>query len=329
MSAISKAPTVEQAALDVRDVRVHFPVRVAGRSTFVKAVDGVSLSVQPNEMFGIAGESGCGKSTLARVLIGLVKPTAGDVLFEGRPLDRFGKREFASKIQMVFQDPYGSLNPRRTVGNIVGDPLAVHTSLSASQRKDKVIDLLERTGLAAYHYGRYPHEFSGGQRQRIAIARALVLDPTFMVLDEPTSALDVSVQAVILNLIRSLKAERGLGCVFITHDLNLMRFMTDRLGVMYLGRMVEMGRTEELFARPLHPYTRALVAATPQPNPTRKRTNEVLQGELPSPINPPSGCPFHTRCPVKIGRVCETVVPQLGSAEGRLVACHLINPPAG
>ena len=324
IAAQALAPT-----LDVRDLKVHFPIRAGGGAAVVKAVDGVSLTVQADEMFGIAGESGCGKSTLARTLIGLIKPAAGDVRFEGRSIADFGKREFASKIQMVFQDPYGSLNPRRTVGDIVGDPLAVHTRLNRRERKEKVVRLLERTGLAAYHYGRYPHEFSGGQRQRIAIARALVLDPKFLVLDEPTSALDVSVQAVILNLIRALKAERGLGCLFITHDLNLMRFMTDRLAVMYLGRVVEMGRTAEIFTEPLHPYTRALVNATPQPDPGRKRTAEVLQGELPSPVNPPSGCPFHTRCPVKVGRVCETVVPSLGAAKGRLVACHLVNPPDG
>jgi oligopeptide/dipeptide ABC transporter ATP-binding protein len=329
MSSIEQASTKDgsASALDLRDVKVHFPLRAGGKTSFVKAVDGISLSVKADEIFGIAGESGCGKSTLARVLIGLVQPTSGEMLFQGRSIKSFGKREFASKIQMVFQDPYSSLNPRRTVGDIVGDPLAVHTNLSARQRKEKVIELLERTGLAAYHFGRYPHEFSGGQRQRIAIARALILDPAFMVLDEPTSALDVSVQAVILNLIRTIKSERRLGCVFITHDLNLMRFMTDRLAVMYLGRVVETGTTESIFVAPLHPYTRALVDATPQPDPSRQRTSEVLQGELPSPVNPPPGCPFHTRCPVKIGRVCETIVPALAPVGERMVSCHLVNPP--
>jgi oligopeptide/dipeptide ABC transporter ATP-binding protein len=228
---------------------------------------------------------------------------------------------------MVFQDPYGSLNPRRTVGDIVADPLVVHHRLAPRERRAKVAELLEQVGLTGRDAHRFPHEFSGGQRQRVAIARALVLDPEFLVLDEPTSALDVSVQARILDLILALKQARGLGCLFITHDLNLMRFVTARLAVMYLGRIVELGPTAVLFGEPLHPYTQALVAATPRVD-RRRAPGGVLQGEVPSPVNRPTGCLFHPRCPVKIGEVCETLEPPLLEATGRSVACHRIHPPA-
>lgn len=319
-----------RSAIELRDLKVHFPVGASrlfsGRSPMVvKAVDGLSLKIEPDEIFGLAGESGCGKSTVARVLAGLVKPTSGDVLVGDRRLGDIRRLDLPTKIQMVFQDPYGSLNPRRIIGDIIGDPLAIHTRLARQERQSKVEQILESVGLLAHHFHRFPHEFSGGQRQRIAIARALILDPSFLVLDEPTSALDVSVQAVILNLIRTLKQERELGCLFITHDLNLMRFMTTRLAVMYLGRIVEMGNVEDIFSAPLHPYTKALVDSTPQAAAGRRRVKPGLEGELPSPVNPPSGCPFHTRCPAKIGTVCETHVPKLTTGNGRLVACHLHN----
>jgi oligopeptide/dipeptide ABC transporter ATP-binding protein len=314
--------------VQLRDLAVHFPLRrkglpFLGRRELVRAVDGVDLAVARDEIFGVAGESGCGKSTIARVLTGLVEPTAGEMLYEG---ERVGPREreaLRTRIQMVFQDPYASLNPRRTVADIVGDPLYVHTKLGGPERLARVEAMLQQVGLAAHHGRRYPHEFSGGQRQRIAIARALILDPEFLVLDEPTSALDVSVQAVILNLVRALKAARSLTCVFITHDLNLMRFMTDRLAVMYLGRVVETGRTADVFGEPQHPYTKALIAATPKPDPKRVRSFQPVRGEPPSPVNPPSGCAFHTRCPVKIEGLCERVSPKLAPAGKNLVACHL------
>jgi oligopeptide transport system ATP-binding protein len=314
-------------------VELHFPLRArrvwpwAAKET-VKAVDGVDFEVAADEIFGLAGESGCGKSTIARLILDLVKPTAGRILFEGRPIESIPAHELRARLQIVFQDPYTSLNPRRSVGDIVSEPLVIHTDLGRRARREKVVEMLERVGLAGHHQHRFPHEFSGGQRQRLAIARALMLNPRFLVLDEPTSALDVSVQAVILNLIRDLQREYRLGCVFITHDLNLMRFLTQRLAVMYLGQIVEIGHTAEIFEAPLHPYTRALIDATPQPDPERERSHYFLEGELPSNITPPSGCRFHTRCPDKIGRVCETVTPELRPRGDRLVRCHLHHPPA-
>ena len=331
MPASDNPETLSEPLVAVRDLTLHFPVRNATvwpwqETPVVRAVDGISFEVGPNEIYGLAGESGCGKSTVARVLMGLIEATDGTVFFRGRPVGDYASSELRSRLQMVFQDPYTSLNPRRIIGNIVGDPLVVHTRLSAAERRKKVMHALERTGLAHYHYFRYPHEFSGGQRQRIAIARALILDPEFLVLDEPTSALDVSVQAVILNLIRELQREMQLGCLFITHDLNLMRFLVDRLGVMYLGRIVETGLTAEIFSNPLHPYTKSLIAATPQPNPDRATDQIPLEGELPSNISPPPGCPFHPRCPDRIAGQCDQVVPSLKPHVGREVACHLYHP---
>lgn len=328
--------TVEAAAgpaVALRGLKVHFPLRPAGLRFWeapkvIKAVDGVDLTVENDEMFGLAGESGCGKSTIARVLIGLTPPTHGEVRFQGQSLPGIDQGQLRTRIQMVFQDPYGSLNPRRTIADIVGDPLVVHKRLPRAERLARIEQALQQVGLAGYHMNRFPHEFSGGQRQRVAIARALILNPGFLVLDEPTSALDVSVQAIILNLISKLREERRLGCLFITHDLNLMRFMTTRLAVMYLGRIVETGETADIFKRPLHPYTRALIASTPVPKPGRRAKDPPLRGELPSPVKPPTGCPFHTRCRDKIGRVCETAVPPLAEVEGRMVACHLHTPPA-
>lgn len=331
MSVSDSPNTLTNSLVEVRDLKLHFPVRNATvwpwqETPVVRAVDGISFAVGPNEIYGLAGESGCGKSTVARVLMGLIEATDGTVFFRGRPIGDYASSELRPQMQMVFQDPYTSLNPRRIIGNIVGDPLAVHTRLSGAERRKKVIHALERTGLAHYHYFRYPHEFSGGQRQRAAIARALILDPDFLVLDEPTSALDVSVQAVILNLIRELQHEMQLGCLFITHDLNLMRFLVDRVGVMYLGRIVETGATEEIFSNPLHPYTKALIAATPQPNPDRPNIQIPLEGELPSNINPPPGCPFHPRCPDRIAGLCDRIVPSLKPHVSRELACHLYHP---
>ncbi len=323
----------DDALLSVENVSVRFPLRGTAwpwqQPDMVHAVENVSFSVARNEIFGLAGESGCGKSTVARVAIGLLKQTEGKVKYRGREIGDYPSAEIRPRLQIVFQDPYTSLNPRRTVGDIVGDALVVHRNMTTTERRARVSEILARVGLAPDHYHRYPHEFSGGQRQRVAIARALVLDPEFLVLDEPTSALDVSVQAVILNLLRKLQRELGLASLFITHDLNLMRFMVDRVGVMYLGRIVEQGRTQEMFGDPLHPYTKALIASTPQPDPERVRGDVALTGELPSNINPPTGCAFHTRCPAKIAGVCDRIAPTLQPVGDRLVACHLHHEPAG
>ncbi len=317
--------------IEVRDLGMSFPMR-SGTSLpwetppVVRAVDGVNVAVGANEIFGLAGESGCGKSTVARLVMGLIDPTDGEVLFRGRPIQTYAAGDIRPRVQMVFQDPYTSLNPRRTIGRIVGDPLIIHTRMNAAERRQRIMQVLHRVGLADYHYDRYPHEFSGGQRQRIAIARALILDPEFLVLDEPTSALDVSVQAVILNMILELQAEMQLGCLFITHDLNLMRFLAHRTGVMYLGQIVEVGPTQDIFAEPLHPYTRALIDATPQPDPDRVNAQVPLEGEIPSNINRPTGCAFASRCPVRIDGTCDRIAPALKPVGGRLVACHLHHP---
>jgi oligopeptide/dipeptide ABC transporter ATP-binding protein len=314
--------------LEARDVSVSFPVRRRGAwpwspASQLRAVQNVSFTLRRGEMLGIAGESGCGKSTLARVLLRLQAPSSGAVLLDGQPTESYPPLGLRRRIQMVFQDPFGSLNPRRTAGSIVGDALVVHTRMRARDRRARVVAMFERVGLGAEHVERYPHEFSGGQRQRIAIARALMLDPEFLVLDEPTSSLDVSVQARVINLIRELSAELTLGCLFITHDLNLLSFLTQRLAVMYLGEIVEIGATTDVFADPLHPYTTALIAATPQPDPDRRRERKVLQGEVPSAVTRPTGCSFHTRCPSRIGAICDEVPPDLQPVRGRLVRCHL------
>lgn len=324
-------PQSHQPLIEVRELGMSFPVRNSSslpweKPPVVRAVDNVNIAISANEIFGLAGESGCGKSTVARLVMGLIDPTEGEIRFRDRPIQDYSAGEIRPRVQMVFQDPYTSLNPRRTIGRIVGDPLIIHTRMKAAERRDRVMKVLKRVGLADYHYDRYPHEFSGGQRQRIAIARALILDPEFLVLDEPTSALDVSVQAVILNMILELQAEMQLGCLFITHDLNLMRFLAHRTGVMYLGQMVEVGPTQDLFDEPLHPYTRALIDATPQPDPDRVNAQVPLEGEIPSNINRPKGCAFASRCPVRIDGTCEQIAPELKPFGSRLVACHLHHP---
>ena len=325
------APSKDQAVVRISELKKHFPLKGSGLLSWsskqtVKAVDGVSFKIMPNEMFGLAGESGCGKSTVGRLLLGLIRATSGEILFNGEnisELDTSDLRKLRPKMQMVFQDPYTSLNPRRNVASIVSDPLVVHTKMTHSVQRDRVMEMLERVGLAKDHYYRYPHEFSGGQRQRIAIARALILNPDFLVLDEPTSALDVSVQAVIVNLIKSLQQELDLSCLFITHDLNLLRFLSDRLAIMYLGEIVELADTKSLFDEPLHPYSRALIASTPQPVPDPNKERRYLEGEIPSNIKPPPGCRFHPRCPEKIGDICETKAPEVTVINGRQVRCHL------
>ena len=320
--------------LDVRDVVKHFPVK--GRtlrkgSARVHAVDGVSLSVRAGETLGLVGESGCGKSTLARVMTALQPATAGNVLFKGQDITRLRRgrmRPIRRHIQMVFQDPYGSLNPRRRVGSILGDPFAVHGIASGPERKRRVQELMEVVGLSPEHFNRFPAEFSGGQRQRIGIARALALRPDLIVCDEPVSALDVSIQAQILNLIEDLQVEFGLTYVFIAHDLSVVRHVSNRVAVMYLGRIAEVGPVEEIYSKARHPYTASLLSAVPTVEVARganKRARVILEGGVPSSIDPPTGCRFHPRCP-KAQEICKEVVPDLrpigeGSGE-HVVACH-------
>lgn len=329
---MSEAGDARGPLLEVRGLSKHFPVRSGVFSTvgaWVKAVDDVSFSIGRREIFALVGESGCGKTTTGRSLLRLIEPTAGEVIFDGRSvldLSRSELRALRRRMQIIFQDPYGSLNPRMTVGGIIGEPLRVHGIASGSELEDRVASLLDRVGLDPGYRQRYPHEFSGGQRQRIGIARALALGPDFIVCDEAVSALDVSIQAQILNLLRELQEELDLSYLFITHDLNVVRYLADRVGVMYLGRLVETATASDLFTWPLHPYTQALISANPVPDPTLELKPQVLEGEVPSPLNPPSGCPFHPRCPHAFDR-CRVEVPPLqrvgDATPPRQVACHL------
>ncbi|TKK87096.1 dipeptide ABC transporter ATP-binding protein [Herbidospora galbida] len=301
--------------LDVSDVRKYFPIksgiffrREVGR---VHAVDGVSLSVEAGETLGVVGESGCGKSTLARCMTGLYEVTSGTITFDG---------DMRRDVQMVFQDPYGSLNPRRRIGSIIADPLVIHREGTPASRRQRVRDLMALVGLNPEHYNRFPAEFSGGQRQRVGIARALALNPRLVVCDEPVSALDVSIQAQVVNLLKDLQTELGLTYVFIAHDLSVVRYVSDRVAVMYLGKIVEIAPGEELYERPRHPYTAALLSAASVADPDRQRDRVVLRGDVPSPISPPSGCRFHPRCPKAQDRC--TVEEPLLLGDGHKWACH-------
>ncbi|MSR23172.1 MAG: dipeptide ABC transporter ATP-binding protein [Gemmatimonadetes bacterium] len=304
------------ALLQVRGLRMHYPVRggvLGGRIGSIRAVDGVSFSLRKGETLGLVGESGCGKSTLARALTRLETPTAGRVLFEGKDIASASGAELfrlRREIQMIFQDPYSSLNPRMTVGEIIREPLAVHRLGTKEEQLGKVRDLLETVGLGADMVGRYPHEFSGGQRQRIGVARALALDPKLVIADEPVSALDVSVQSQVLNLMVRLQRERGLTYVFITHDLSVVEHVSDTVAIMYLGRIVEQGPVDQIFRSPAHPYTRALLEAIPVPDPRQRKDEAPVKGETPSPVSPPPGCPFHPRCHHAIAE-CRSTVPEL------------------
>ncbi len=294
----------------------------------VKAVNGISFEVYEGETLGIVGESGCGKSTTGRVIMRLHEPTGGKVTFDGVELTALSGEEMRKArrdIQMVFQDPYASLNPRHTIEKILEEPLIVHGIGTPEERRRKVIEYLEVVGLSAYHAKRYPHQFSGGQRQRIGIARALMTNPKLIIADEPVSALDVSIQAQVLNLMQKLQEDLKLTYIFIAHDLGVVRHISDRVGVMYLGSMVELANSEDLYAEPLHPYSQALLSAVPIPDPNYEREQVILTGDIPSPANPPTGCTFHTRCPMAMD-VCKQQIPQFREVKaGHSVACHLYN----
>ncbi|SMO83845.1 peptide/nickel transport system ATP-binding protein/oligopeptide transport system ATP-binding protein [Melghirimyces algeriensis] len=322
--------TQSQSLLEVRNLKKYFPIRggVFGRKVGeVKAVDDVSFSVNKGETLGIVGESGCGKSTTGRAILRLEEPTSGNVEFEGNELTRLKKeamRRMRRELQMVFQDPFASLNPRKTAFEIIEEPLKVHGIGHASERKEQVMELLQVVGLDVSHAGRYPHQFSGGQRQRIGIARALAVRPKLIVADEPVSALDVSIQSQVLNLLEDLQHTFDLTYVFIAHDLSVVRHISDRVGVMYLGRMVELANRDSLYDQPLHPYTQALLSAVPVPDPDSVRERIILSGDVPTPSNPPKGCAFHTRCP-HVMDICQEVRPEFKDyGEEHYVACHLL-----
>ena len=319
-----------QPLVEIKHVKKYFPIRkgVLQREVArVHAVDDVSFAVQAGETLGLVGESGCGKSTLGRTIVRLLEPTAGEISFEGQRIEDFGARQLRPlrrQMQMVFQDPYASLNPRKRVGTIISDPMKIHGLGDKRERKVRVEELLETVGLSPEHYNRFPHEFSGGQRQRIGIARALALRPKLIVADEPVSALDVSIQSQMLNLLEDLQNEFNLTYIFIAHDLGVVRHVSDRIAVMYLGKLVELSPAEELYTRPIMPYTEALLSAVPIPDPDLAAAREriVLEGDVPSPINPPSGCRFHPRCRYAT-QVCQEVEPPLVEyGNGHLAACH-------
>jgi len=318
--------------LTVKHLKLHFPVRsgfFSRISAWVKAVDDISFDIYPGETLGLVGESGCGKTTAGRALLRLIEPTAGNIFFDGNDILKMGATELRAMrrwMQIIFQDPYSSLNPRMTVGNIVGEALKVHNIVTANKLDSRIEELLNRVGLSPSYRTRYPHEFSGGQRQRIGIARALALKPSFIVCDEAVSALDVSIQAQIINLLRDLQTEYNLAYLFISHDLNVVQHIANRVAVMYLGRIVEIAPAKKLFESPKHPYTQALITANPIPDPDIMHNATILEGDVPSPLNPPTGCHFHTRCPLVMEK-CKHIEPtcvEIGQAhEKQLVWCHL------
>lgn len=317
--------------VEAKNLKKHFPIRkglFGQKKSYVRAVDGVSLSIQKGETMGLVGESGCGKSTTGRMIMRLLAPTEGEIWFNGKDISKLNDKQLQDtrkELQMIFQDPYASLNPRMNIGEIIAEPLIIHDTMTKKERERRVHELLEYVGLNSYQANRYAHEFSGGQRQRIGIARALAVNPKLIVADEPVSALDVSIQSQVLNLMQDLQKEFGLTYLFISHDLSVVEHISDRVGVMYLGRIVEIASKESIYANPLHPYTKALMSAVPIANPRIKRERIVLQGDIPSPSNPPAGCTFHPRCSACM-EICKTVVPELKEIEpGHFSACHLYN----
>ncbi|TDT57238.1 ABC transporter ATP-binding protein [Fonticella tunisiensis] len=318
-----------EALLEVVNLKKYFPVEsgfLKKSVEYVKAVDDVSFKIYRGETLGLVGESGCGKSTTGRMLVNLLKPTSGEVRFEGKDITKLKgaeEREFRKNIQIIFQDPYASLNPRMTVGDIIAEPIKINRLAKGEEVEKRVLKLLEYVGLASYHRNRYPHEFSGGQRQRVGIARALAVNPKLIVCDEPVSALDVSIQAQVLNLLDDLQKEFKLTYLFIAHGLNVVKHVSDRVGVMYLGKLVEIGDADSLYDNPLHPYTKALLSAIPVPDPAKKRERIILSGDVPSPLNPPEGCRFHTRCQSCM-EICKKKEPELKDVgQNHRVACHL------
>ena len=323
----STVATQDIPLLEVNNLVKYFPIRGGLLSRVVanvQAVNDVSFKIQKGEVLGLVGESGSGKTTAGRAILRLIEPTSGEVKFNGVDVVKLSKsemREYRKKMQIIFQDPFASLNPRMTVGDIIGEALMIHNLASGQARTDRVAELLKRVGLSPDHMRRYPHEFSGGQRQRIGIARALAVDPQFIVADEPVSALDVSIQAQVVNLLEDLQRDLGLTLLFIAHDLSVVEYICDRVAVMYLGRVMEVATSRELYTNPKHPYTEALLSAAPIPDPTIKRDRIILEGDIPSPINPPSGCVFRTRCRYKITE-CEHTVPELREVSpGHFKAC--------
>lgn len=319
---------MSEPLLEVKNLKTYFPIKggVFSRTIgHVKAVDGVSFTIDKGEVFGLVGESGSGKTTIGKTILRLVQKTEGEVKFKGQDVHALSKEELRKhrpNMQLVFQDPFSSLNPRMRIGEALGEPMLAHGLATKENVRAKVIEVLKLCGLAPYHIDRYPHEFSGGQRQRIVIARAMVLDPEFIVADEPVAALDVSIQAQIINLFSELQEKKGLSYLFISHDLSVVEHLCTKIGIMYLGTIVETAPRDELFANPLHPYTKALLSAVPIPDPTVKRERIILEGDIPSPANPPSGCRFHTRCPVATD-ICKTNVPEFRNVgEDHFVACH-------
>jgi oligopeptide transport system ATP-binding protein len=325
---------IGEPLLVVRDLKKYFPVKrgvLARVVANVKAVDGISFGISRGETLGLVGESGSGKTTIGRCILRLIEPTEGTVEFEGtnvRELDSGDMRRMRRNMQIVFQDPYASLNPRMTVGTIVAEPLIIHGGMNGSERDERVAQLLQKVGLSPDYRKRYPHEFSGGQRQRIGVARALATNPKFLVLDEPVSALDVSVQAQVVNLLQDLQEELGLTYLFIAHDLSVVEHISTRVAVMYLGKVMELANRGDLYEDPLHPYTKALLSAVPVPDPTVKKTRILLSGDIPTPLNPPSGCVFHTRCPIAQFPICKAEVPALVEHKPlHFAACHFAGAP--